>query len=94
MHWWYLDIRGFVCTEFSYDNAAHDEERSEELKVRNISLQEELVDKGRDDSSEAAENDQNGWRHQEKAGQVDVVVDSVDQRRQQELEGSSDRLFI
>ena len=83
-----------VSTEFSHDNASHYKERTEKLKAWNVSLQEELVDEGRDDSSEAAENDPDGWRHQEQASQVDVVVDSVDQRRQQELEGSSDRLFI
>ena len=45
-------------------------------------------------TTEAAENDPDGWRHQDQTSQVDVVVDSVDQRRQQELEGSSDGLFI
>ena len=46
-----------VCTtKFSHDNTAHDEERSEELKVGDISLEDELVDAGRDHSSEAAED--------------------------------------
>ena len=84
-----------VCsTKFSHDNTAHDEKRSEELKAGDISLEDELVDTGRHHSSEAAESDPDGWRHQEQASQVDVVVDSVDQRRQQELEGGSDGLFI
>ena len=50
-----------VFTKFSHDNTAHDEERSEELKVRDISPQDELVQEGRQNGSEAAENDQNGW---------------------------------
>ena len=81
-------------TKFSHDNAAHDKERSEDLKIGDISLQDELVEAGRHHSSEAAENDQDGWRHQKKGSEVDVVVDCVDQRRKQELEGSSDGLFI
>ena len=65
-------------TKFSHDNAAHDEERSEELEVGDISPQDELVQAGRHDSPEAAENDPDRWRHQDEAGQVDVVVDCVD----------------
>ena len=57
----------FIITKFSHDNTAHDEERSEELKVGDISLEDELVEAGGDHSSEAAENDPDGWRHQEKA---------------------------
>ena len=57
----------FFITKFSHDNTAHDEERSEELKVGDISLEDELVDAGRDHSSEAAESDPDGWRHQEQA---------------------------
>ena len=53
----------FIITKFSHDNTAHDEERSEKLKVGDISPQDELVDEGRDDSSEAAENDPDGWRN-------------------------------
>ena len=68
----------FIITKFSHDNTAHDEERREELKLRDISSQDELVDAGCHHSSEAAENDQNRWRHQEQASKVDVVVDSVD----------------
>ena len=68
----------FIITKFSHDNTAHDEERSEELKVRDISPQDELVQEGRQNGSEAAENDPDGWRHQDKASKVDVVVYSVD----------------
>ena len=57
----------FVCTKFSHDNTAHDEERSEELKVGDISLEDELVEACRHHSSEAAENDPDGWRNQEQA---------------------------
>ena len=53
----------FIITKFSHDNTAHDEERSEELKVGDISLEDELVDEGRHHSSEAAENDPDGWRN-------------------------------
>ena len=67
-----------LCTEFSHDNTAHDEERSKKLKVRDISSQDELIDAGRDYSPEAAENDPDRWRHQKETRQVDVVVDSVD----------------
>ena len=56
-----------VFTKFSHDNTAHDEERREELKLRDISSQDELIDAGRHNSSEAAENDPDGWRHQQKA---------------------------
>ena len=56
-----------VFTKFSHDNTAHDEERSEELKPRDISSQDELVEAGRHHSSEAAENDPDGWWHQEQA---------------------------
>ena len=68
----------FVCTKFSHDNTAHDEKRSDNLKVGDISLQDGLVDECRHHSSEAAENNPDRWRHQDKASQVDVVVDSVD----------------
>ena len=65
-------------TEFSHDDTAHDEERSEKLEVGDVSPQDKLVEAGRDNSPEAAENDPDRWRHQEKTSQVDVVVDSVD----------------
>ena len=68
----------FVCTQFSHDNTAHDEKGPEKLKVGDISPQDKLVEAGRDDGSEAAEDDPDGWRHQDQASQVDVVVDSVD----------------
>ena len=67
-----------VHTNFSNDNTAHDEERSQELKVGDISSQDKLVEESRDHSSEAAENDPDRWRHQNESSQVDVVVDSVD----------------
>ena len=67
-----------VFTKFSRDNTAHDEERREELKLRDISSQDELVDGGCHHSSKAAENDPDGWRNQYKASKVDVVVYSVD----------------
>ena len=67
----------FFCTELSHDNTAHDEERSQELKVGDISPKEALIEESRDHSPEAAENDPDGWRHQKEASQVDVVVDSV-----------------
>ena len=57
----------FVFTELSHDNTAHDEERSQELKVGDISSQDKLVEESRDHSSEAAENDPDRWRHQEEA---------------------------
>ena len=69
----------FVPTEFSHENTGHDEERSKELKAGDISPEDELVEAGSDNSSEAAENDPDGWRHQDQTSQVDVVVDSVDQ---------------
>ena len=68
----------FVPTEFSHENTGHDEERSKELKAGDISPEDELVVAGRDHSSEAAENNPDGWWHQQKASKVDVVVDSVD----------------
>ena len=71
-------LRVVCCTKFSHDNAAHDEKRSKELKVGDISSQDELVDEDCHHSSEAAENDPDGWRHQEKASKVDVVVKSID----------------
>ena len=57
----------FIITKFSHDNTAHDEERREELKLRDISSQDELVDAGRHNSSKADKNDPDGWWHQEKA---------------------------
>ena len=53
-----------VFTKFSHDNTAHDEERREELKLRDISSQDELVDGGCHHSSKAAENDPDRWWHQ------------------------------
>ena len=57
----------FIITKFSHDNTAHDHERSKELKVGDVSPQEELVDAGRHYSSKAAENNPDGWWHQYKA---------------------------
>ena len=54
-------------TKFSHDNTAHDEERSKELRPRDISSQDELVDAGRHNSTKAAENYPDGWWHQYKA---------------------------
>ena len=68
----------FVCTKFSHDNTAHYEDRSHKLNVRHISFEDELIEAGCHHSSEAIENDPDGWRHQEKASKVDVVVKSID----------------
>ena len=65
-------------TQFSHNDTAHDQERPKKLKDRDISSQDELVDEGCHNSSEAAENDPDGWWHQDQACQVDVVVDCVD----------------
>ena len=65
-------------TEFSHDDTAHDEERSEKLEVGDVSPQDKLVETGRDDSSEAAENDPNGRRKQDETSKVDIIVYSVD----------------
>ena len=65
-------------TNFSNDNTAHDEERPKKLKVRDISSQDELIEAGCHNSSEAAENDPDRWWHQDQACQVDVVVNSID----------------
>ena len=51
-------------TDFSHDDTAHDEERSEKLEVGDVSPQDKLVEAGRDDSSKAAENDPDRWWHQ------------------------------
>ena len=67
----------FVPTEFSRDNTGHYEESSKELKAGDISSEDELVEAG-SDSSEAAEDDPDGWRHQEEASQVNVIINSVD----------------
>ena len=60
-------LKVFIIPKFSHDNTTHDEKRREELKVGDISSQDELVDEDCHHSSEAAENDPDGWRHQEKA---------------------------
>ena len=73
-------------TEFGHDDTAHDEERSEKLEVGDVSPQDKLVETGRDDSSEAAENDPDRWRNQDEASKVDVVVHSIDHWGEEELE--------
>ena len=50
-----------ILTEFGYDNAEHNKEWSKELNSCDISLEDEFVETGCDDSSEAAEKNPK-WR--------------------------------
>ena len=79
----------FVPTEFSHENTGHDEERSKELKAGDISPEDELVEAGCHDSPEAAQDDPYGGWNEYQPGQVDVVIDGVDDGGEEEFERSS-----
>ena len=80
----------FSFTQFSTDNTGHNEEGPEQLEVGDISPQDEIVKADCDDCSEAAEDDPDGRWNQDESRQVDVVIDGVDDRGEEELERSSD----
>ena len=84
----------FELTQFSTDNSTHDEEWSQDLNVGNLSPQEKLVDADRDHRPEATEDHPDWRRDEDEAGQVDVIVDGVDDGGEEELQRGSDRLTV
>ena len=81
-------------TKFSHNYTAHNEETPKELKTADFSLEDELIKTGRHDGPEAAEHGPDGRWDQDEAGQVDVVIDGVDDGRNEEFEGSFYGLFV